>query len=141
MQKWTTTNFNGMTSTTGINPNTSIGGNKVSLAKILTVRPNLNEVECWALLGQTAHALQDVLLRANGNRRHQEFPLIYPQRILASTTGRITFDNSSFDAKPEFIHPLLASNQLYRYLHDSLLFKKNHVKNLVKLKEVLPYLA
>ena len=121
MQKWTITNFNGMTSTTGMISNMS--GNKVSLAKILTIRPNLNEVECWALLGQTAHALQDVLLRANGNRRHQEFPLVYPQRILASTTGRITFDNSSFDAKSEFIHPLLASNQLYRYLHDYTLFE------------------
>ena len=122
MQKWTITTGSGssMTSTTST---TSTGaGNKVSLARILTVRPNLNEIECWALLGQTAHALQDVLLRANGkvslnsvskNSFNQDCPVIYPERILASTTGRITFDNS-FDAKPQFIHPLLATNQLYR---------------------------
>ena len=118
MQKWTITTGSGssMASTTSTG-----AGNKVSLARILTVRPNLNEIECWALLGQTAHALQDVLLRANGkvslnlskNSFNQDCPVIYPERILASTTGRILFDNS-FDAKPNFIHPLLASNQLYR---------------------------
>ena len=113
MHKWTTSNFHGGMSTT------TAAQNKVTLAKILTVRPKLNEVECWALLGQTAHALQDVLLRANGSgKRNQECPVVYPERILASTTGRITFDNTSFDAKPEYIHPLLGSNQLYRYFHD-----------------------
>ena len=106
----------------------SVGGNgggvnKVSLSKILSIRPNLNEIECWALLGQTAHALQDVLLKANGHfgsakKINDNCPVIYPKRVLATTTGRIVIDNNfdaQFDAmKPEFIHPLLKNSQLYR---------------------------
>ena len=105
---------------------------KVSLTKILTFRPHLNEIECWALLGQTAHALQDVLLKANGrfnrkissnngdNRREnsnltlpaQCCPIVYPDRLLTSTTGKIILDNSSsltLDCQNDFIHPLLGS--------------------------------
>ena len=101
------------------------GVNKVSLSKILSIRPKLNEIECWALLGQTAHALQDVLLKANGHFGSAKkindgnCPVIYPKRVLATTTGRIVidsnFDDAQFDAmKPEFIHPLLKTSTLYR---------------------------
>ena len=77
-----------------------MGTKLVSLNQILSVRPHLNEIECWALLGQTAHALQDVLLKANGHfekseKKINEFcPLIYPQRLLASTSGKISIDHS-----------------------------------------------
>ena len=135
MKKWTTssssTNANlGMTNSNG---GSIIGSSKVSLTKILTFRPHLNEIECWALLGQTAHALQDVLLKANGrfnrkissnnggdhHRREnsnltlpaQCCPIVYPDRLLTSTTGKIILDNSSLtlDCQNDFIHPLLGS--------------------------------
>ena len=130
MKKWTTAGI-GSTSST-ITMNSNLGMNKVSLTKILTFRPHLNEIECWALLGQTAHALQDVLLKANGrfnrkissnngdNRREnsnltlpaQCCPIVYPDRLLTSTTGKIILDNSSsltLDCQNDFIHPLLGS--------------------------------
>ena len=126
MQKWTTskTPMVSMGSTASVGGNTG-GVNKVSLSKILSIRPNLNEIECWALLGQTAHALQDVLLKANGHFGSAKkindgnCPVIYPKRVLATTTGRIVIDNNFADAqfdamKPEFIHPMLKTSQLYR---------------------------
>ena len=78
-----------------------------------------------SLLGQTAHALQDVLLKANGHFGSAKkindgnCPVIYPKRVLATTTGRIVIDNNFADAqfdamKPEFIHPMLKTSQLYR---------------------------
>ena len=124
MQKWTTskTPMVSMGSTASVGTG---GVNKVSLSKILSIRPNLNEIECWALLGQTAHALQDVLLKANGHFGSAKkindgnCPVIYPKRVLATTTGRIVIDNNFADAqfdamKPEFIHPMLKTSQLYR---------------------------
>ena len=126
MQKWTTskTPMVSMGSTASVGGNGG-GVNKVSLSKILSIRPNLNEIECWALLGQTAHALQDVLLKANGHFGSAKkindgnCPVIYPKRVLATTTGRIVIDNNFADAqfdamKPEFIHPMLKTSQLYR---------------------------
>ena len=126
MQKWTTskTPMVSMGSTASVGGNTG-GVNKVSLSKILSIRPNLNEIECWALLGQTAHALQDVLLKANDHFGSAKkindgnCPVIYPKRVLATTTGRIVIDNNFADAqfdamKPEFIHPMLKTSQLYR---------------------------
>ena len=129
MQKWTTSK----TPMVSMGSTASVGGygggtggvNKVSLSKILSIRPNLNEIECWALLGQTAHALQDVLLKANGHFGSAKkindgnCPVIYPKRVLATTTGRIVIDNNFADAqfdamKPEFIHPMLKTSQLYR---------------------------
>ena len=126
MKKWTTASTNAYL---GMN-------NKVSLTKVLTFRPHLNEIECWALLGQTAHALQDVLLKANGRRLQATnlkvfssiesdcCPVIYPERILTTTTGKISLDNSSsvLDCQPQYIHPLLGTNQLYRenYSEDEL---------------------
>ena len=138
MKKWTTSSSSSNANlgmTTNSNGVGSIIGNrtKVSLTKILTFRPHLNEIECWALLGQTAHALQDVLLKANGrfNRkissnggggdRHcknsnltspaQCCPIVYPDRLLTSATGKIILDNSSLtlDCQNDFIHPLLGS--------------------------------
>ena len=132
MKKWTTSSSSnanlGMTNSNG---GSIIGSSKVSLTKILTFRPHLNEIECWALLGQTAHALQDVLLKANGrfnrkissnngdNRREnsnltlpaQCCPIVYPDRLLTSATGKIILDNSSLtlDCQNDFIHPLLGS--------------------------------
>ena len=133
MKKWTTAGI-GSTSST-ITMNSNLGMNKVSLTKILTFRPHLNEIECWALLGQTAHALQDVLLKANGRLRRvinsaDCCPVIYPDRILTTTTGRIILDNSSLtlDCQPDFIHPLLGANQLYRYVLDLLVLLKKHAK-------------
>ena len=130
MQKWTTSKTPmvsmGSTASVGGNGSGGTGGvNKVSLSKILSIRPNLNEIECWALLGQTAHALQDVLLKANGHFGSAKkindgnCPVIYPKRVLATTTGRIVIDNNFADAqfdamKPEFIHPMLKTSQLYR---------------------------
>ena len=128
MQKWTTSKNSssasaGSLSAVGGTKAVGTGVNKVSLSKILSIRPNLNEIECWALLGQTAHALQDVLLKANGHfgsakKINDNCPVIYPKRVLATTTGRIVIDNNfdaQFDAmKPEFIHPLLKTSQLYR---------------------------
>jgi hypothetical protein len=117
MKKWTTTTSAAATSS-------ALGMNKVSLSQVLSIRPHLNEIECWALLGQTAHALQDILLTANGrsrlsasgaSRRNNICPVIYPDRVLCTTTGRIILDNpSTLEYKPEFIHPLLSANQLYR---------------------------
>ena len=136
MKKWTTSssssnaNLGMTTNSNGVG--SIIGSSKVSLTKILTFRPHLNEIECWALLGQTAHALQDVLLKANGrfnrkissnngdNRREnsnltlpaQCCPIVYPDRLLTSTTGKIILDNSSsltLDCQNDFIHPLLGS--------------------------------
>ena len=138
MKKWTTSSSSSNANlgmTTNSNGVGSIIGNrtKVSLTKILTFRPHLNEIECWALLGQTAHALQDVLLKANGrfNRKissnvggdrrcensnltspAQCCPIVYPDRLLTSTTGKIILDNSSsltLDCQNDFIHPLLGS--------------------------------
>ena len=134
MNKWTTSSSSnanlGMTNSNG---GSIIGSSKVSLTKILTFRPHLNEIECWALLGQTAHALQDVLLKANGrfNRKissnvgggdrrcensnltspAQCCPIVYPDRLLTSATGKIILDNSSLtlDCQNDFIHPLLGS--------------------------------
>ena len=114
MKKWTTNGTNAY-----------LGMNKVSLTKILEFRPHLNEIECWALLGQTAHALQDILLKANGRRHFATkitsiesdcCPVIYPDRILTQTTGKISLDNSSLtlDCQSQYIHPLLGTNQLYR---------------------------
>ena len=129
MQKWTTSKTPmvsmGSTASVGGNGGGTGGVNKVSLSKILSIRPNLNEIECWALLGQTAHALQDVLLKANGHFGSAKkindgnCPVIYPKRVLATTTGRIVIDNNFADAqfdamKPEFIHPMLKTSQLYR---------------------------
>ena len=125
MQKWTTSiSKNPSSASVGSGVKSHTGVNKVSLSKILSIRPNLNEIECWALLGQTAHALQDVLLKANGHFGSAKkindgnCPVIYPKRVLATTTGRIVIDNNfdaQFDAmKPEFIHPLLKTSQLYR---------------------------
>ena len=123
MQKWTTSISKNPSSASVGGVKSHTGVNKVSLSKILSIRPNLNEIECWALLGQTAHALQDVLLKANGHfgsakKINDNCPVIYPKRVLATTTGRIVIDNNfdtQFDAmKPEFIHPLLKTSQLYR---------------------------
>ena len=128
MKKWTTSssssnaNLGMTTNSNGVG--SIIGSSKVSLTKILTFRPHLNEIECWALLGQTAHALQDVLLKANGrfNRKissensnltlpAQCCPIVYPDRLLTSATGKIILDNSSLtlDCQNDFIHPLLGS--------------------------------
>ena len=125
MKKWTTGGTNAY-----------LGMNKVSLTKILEFRPHLNEIECWALLGQTGHALQDILLKANGRRRHfatnlKAFssiesdccPVIYPDRILTTTTGKISLDFTlTLDCQTRYIHPLLGTNQLYRenYSEDEL---------------------
>ncbi len=117
MQKWTR------------NP----GEFRANLAQILSVRPHLNEIECLALLGQIAHALQDVLLKSNGRRstgaagrshvmsrkmdevQSENCPVIFPERIFATSSGKIQLDASDkFNVKPDFIHPLLAKNQLYR---------------------------
>ena len=133
MQKWTTSiSKNPSSASVGSGVKSHTGVNKVSLSKILSIRPNLNEIECWALLGQTAHALQDVLLKANGHFGSAKkindgnCPVIYPKRVLATTTGRIVIDNNfdaQFDAmEPEFIHPLLKTNQLYRDSYRFVLF-------------------
>lgn len=115
MQKWTTSNCS-KGSTEVLTASTS--ANKVSLAKILSVRSTLNEIECWALLGQTAHALQDVLLKANGltplKKINDNCPVIYPGRLFATITGKIVIDQSQFEANSHFIHPLLSKNMLYR---------------------------
>ena len=135
MQKWTTSiSKNPSSASVGSGVKSHTGVNKVSLSKILSIRPNLNEIECWALLGQTAHALQDVLLKANGHFGSAKkindgnCPVIYPKRVLATTTGRIVIDNNfdaQFDAmEPEFIHPLLKTNQLYRDSYRFVLFSQ-----------------
>ena len=131
MQKWTTSKNNS---------SSSIGVNKVSLSKILSVRPHLNEIECWALLGQTTHALQDVLLKANGHhfqnnggkKINEHCPLIYPQRLLTTTTGRVIIDQTHFEAKSEYIHPLLAKNELYKETFSEKELEKLGVYSLAK---------
>lgn len=127
MQKWTMN---------------SSGVNKVSLKKILELRPSLNEIECWALLGQTAHALQDVLLKANGfagtaKKINDNCPVIYPERVLATTTGRIVIDTASrFEPETVYFHPLLAQNQLYKQDYSEAELEKLGIYSLGKTIEV-----
>lgn len=118
MQKWTTMTSNSSNRSLATNKDCYNGANKVSLSKILSVRSSLNEIECWALLGQTAHALQDVLLKANAlttlKKINDNCPVIYPGRLLATITGKIVIDQSQFEANSHFIHPLLSKNLLYK---------------------------
>ena len=137
----------GSTASVGGNGGGTGGVNKVSLSKILSIRPNLNEIECWALLGQTAHALQDVLLKANGHFGSAKkindgnCPVIYPKRVLATTTGRIVIDNNFADAqfdamKPEFIHPMLKTSQLYRDAYRLVLTDSFSIIYLLKITNI-----
>lgn len=81
MKKWTmnhshasssttTSRGRGSSSSSSSSFSSSLG---VSLHHILEVRGGpLNEIECWSLLGQTGHALQDHLLSINGRRQTEQ---------------------------------------------------------------------
>ena len=110
MKKWTTT-LNAMAPPQPIS-------SSVSLQSVLdTRRGPLNEVEAWAVMAQTAHALQDTLLRINGRMYHgigsdgasrADSVLVLPHRLMFTLSGRVymSADNASDEAvKHEYQRP------------------------------------
>lgn len=75
---------------------------RVSLSRILEVRYPLKEIECWAVLTKTAHALQDHVLTINArgfssssssSKSSNDF-VICPQRVICTPTGHVYIDTS-----------------------------------------------
>ena len=109
MKKWTTTGHS---------------GTSVTLHTVLESRGGpLNEVECWSLLSQTGHALQDLLLSINGRRGHLSSTAslnsalltkyrsltVTPFRLLCTSTGKVELlDQNCQKSLREFQHPLLS---------------------------------
>ena len=95
MKKWTTTLHAAAPASSP---------SSVSLNLVLeTRRGPLNEVEAWAVLAQTAHALQDNLLRINGgfsggsSDNNYDTVLVTPRRLMFTQSGRIFIDHSRED--------------------------------------------
>ena len=66
----------------------------ISLQKVIESRNGVgghpvNEVECWSLLGQTGHALQDHLLKVNRSGMASALPIITPQRLMCTGSGKV----------------------------------------------------
>ena len=122
MRKWTTTS----TASGGQTSSDHLGS--VALTQVLDVSGGrLNIVECWALLGQTGYALQDILLSLNGRHRLRRassisttagyssknrdirMVTVHPQRLMCTTTGRVVLSmspstNLSSNLN-EYLHP------------------------------------
>ena len=95
-----------------------MSNNCVTLEDILKARNgNINEVEIWAILGQTGHALQDLLLSINGRKLRSSgttsvsgLPLnvtITPKRLICSGSGKVSISPNSSQNESEFEHPIL----------------------------------